>query len=231
MKDIIITDDVSFFWKNIENVNYIYKENFIDFEKNTLIINLDAERSLFYVNNKIHFYNGRVIIIPGEFDILKYDKYFGRIIGKMSYNVITDIFNIHDLQTKKEDERNKLDDIIDKLKEGEYGNISESNYWFIDIFPYIKSASFYCRDISMPEENKKFIPNYGGRCVELFSDKKIIMDGVPIEQSDVKIEMERLKEKNLRKIMETNGIPPNPCIPYEKKIDLAQKDIIDSWLN
>ena len=33
MKDMIITNDVSFFWKNIDNANFITKENFADFEK------------------------------------------------------------------------------------------------------------------------------------------------------------------------------------------------------
>lgn len=232
MKDIIITNNVSFFWKNIDNANFITKENFTDFEKKILIINLDSKRSLFYVNNKIHFYNGKIIVIPEEFDILRYDKYFSTIIGKISYDVIIDIFNIYNLEIKKEGEENKLDEIIDKLKKGKYGDIDSSNYWFMDAYPYIKCASFYCRDMSMPKENKKYIPNYGGRCIELLSDKKIIIGDVPIEQSLIHIEMERLKETNVAKVMITNGIPSNPSIRYNKKEkDPAQKDITNSWLS
>lgn len=233
---MIRINSVEFFWKNIElkmNANYRNKEYFQDFDKNILITHLDNGRSLIYINKMIYFYNGKVVITPGEFDILKHDKYFGELVGKdISYNAITDIFYIGELQIKEENKRNKLDDIIYRLKEGEYGDIDKSIHWFLDVFPYIKCASFYCRDVSMPEENKKFFPNYGGRCIELLSDKKIIIDNVPIEQSGVRFEMDRLKEENLRKVMTTNGIPSNPFInhrSYEKEKDPSQKDIIDSW--
>ena len=39
MKDMIITNDVSFFWKNIDNANFITKENFTDFERKILVLN------------------------------------------------------------------------------------------------------------------------------------------------------------------------------------------------
>jgi hypothetical protein len=221
-------NNIEFFWKNIKlvnDVNYRHKADFSDFEKYTLIIRLDSDRS--------YFYNGKVVIIPGEFDILKYDKYFSELIGtEMSYKAIVEIFYVNGPQAKEENKINELDTIIHKLKKGEYGNIDTSKHWFLDIFPYIKCASFYCRDISMPEENKKFVPNYGGRCVELLSDKKIIIDDIPIEKSTIHHEMERLKEKNLRKIMAINGIPSNPFINYKnnkKEKDPAQKDITDSW--
>ncbi len=253
-----MVEDISYFWKNIKG-NLIPKKDFIDLKNRIPIINLDAERSLFCLNNKIYFYNGISIITPGEYDILEYDIYFTQMIGKSSYDVIRKIFDIDfsNLKTKDrneldgdetnelddiidgdetnelddiidEDETNELDDIINELAVGKYGNVDESNYWFIDIFPYIKCASFYCRDLSMPEENKKFFPNYGGRCIELLSDKKIIIDNIPVEKSDVSYEMERLKETNLEKVMTINGIPSNPFI---KGRDPCQKDIIDSWLN
>lgn len=233
MTNIIMIDGIQFFWMNIEKKVAVmaHKKDIKDFDKHISIISLDDKRSLIYIDKKIYFYNGTFVVDPKEETILKYDKYFSELI-MMSYKAIKDIFYVKDLQTKEENKSDELVIIIDKLKKGQYGDINKSKYWFLDIFPYIKSASFYCRDQSMPEENKTYTPNYGGRCLELLSDKKIIIDNVPIEQATIHFEMERLKTTILREIMEANGIPPNPCIPYKEKIkekDPSQKDILDSW--
>lgn len=229
--------DVEYFWKIIEvkqneNIKAVSPEE-LEILKNNKIIELDKDRWLIHMDNLFYFLNieKRFLLLPGKFDILKYDKRLNELIGQEpSYRVILDIFYILDIQTKKENEVNKLDNIIIKLKNGEYCNIDESKYWFLYVYPYIKCVSFCCRDESMTEKNKSFRPNYGGRCIELLSDKKIIIDGIPIESSDVKDEMKRLKEGNLAKVMIANGIPANPSFPYDDdKKDTAQKDIMSSW--
>ena len=96
---------------------------------------------------------------------------------------------------------------IKELKDGVYGKIEESNFWFIDITA-IKRAK---------AKSIEYDDNFGGRCVSLLSLNKILIQKVHIYESTLKFEYKRLGTKDLRIIMKTNGIRRNECLSKKVK--------------
>lgn len=232
------TKDVEYFWeiidkkqgKNFRTITDIEELKIL--EKNK-IIELSTGRWLTHKDNLLHFFNveKKILLSPGHFDIMTYDVFFGNLIGKeVAYRLIEKkIFDICDQKVHDKDKTNELDDIINKLKNGEYGKIEESKFWFIDIYPYIVSNTFFLRDVVAIEKAKastrEYEYNYGGRCVSLLSIKKVLIDNVPIQESTIDFEQKRLGTLNLKIIMEKNGISFNKCLSKNN----CQKTIDDAW--
>ena len=218
------------FWEIIvqipgKNIRIITdKEELKILEKNK-IIELVKDRWLTHKDNLLHFLNieKKILLSPGHFDIMTYDTNFAKLFGKeVAYNLIKDkIFNICEQMIYDKEKVNELDKIIKELKNGTYGEIDKLKFWFIDIYPYIVSNTFFLRDIVAIEKAKakakEYDINYGGRCVSLLSIKRVLIDNVPIEESTLEFEEKRLGTKNLKIIMEKNGIPFNKCLSKNVK--------------
>lgn len=201
--------------ENLEELKILEKNRIIDFDKDMWLTHKD---------NLLHFFNPekKILFSPSHSDLMNYDTAFGRLVdNEVSYQLIKNkIFYICEQQVHKKDDTNKLDDIIKELKNGIYGKIEESNFLFIDTYPYIVSNTFFLRDIvaikKMNLSPIDYDDNYGGRCVSLLSIKRVLIDKVPIQESILEFEQKRLNTKNLRTIMTKNGIPRNECLSKKK---------------
>jgi hypothetical protein len=198
------------------------------FEENK-IIDLDKYLWLVYKDNLLHFVDlkKKILFSPSHSDLMNYDVIFGGLVGnEVAYQLIKSrVFYICEQQIHKEGETNKLDDIIKDLKNGIYGKIDESNFLFIDAYLYMVSNTFFLRDVvarKKLEMNKtEYDDNYGGRCVSLLSIKKVLIDGVSIEESILHFEQTRLGTTDLGIVMPKNGIPRNECLSKKKANDDA----------
>lgn len=221
---------VEFFWgiieqKPDENIKIIQDQKEFKILENNKIIELDKGKWLTHKDDLLHFLNveKKILLSPGHFDIAAYDIFFGNLIGNdVAYKLIDDkLFDICEQQIHEKDKTNKLDNIIYDLKNGLYGKIEESDFWFIDIYPYILSNTFFFRDITAIKRSKakstEYDDNFGGRCVSLLSLNKILIQKVPIYESTLKFEEERLGTKNLKIIMDKNGIRRNGCLSKKVK--------------
>ncbi len=240
---------VESFWDFIKKVNgknyrKLNEEEFKIFKDNK-IISLDENRWFAHKDNLLHLVSSNGLLLsPSYFEINIYDLMFGNIIGNdNAYNVLeTRIFKICSQQIKNENKnktlnqlklisKNKLDNIIDEIKEGEYGKIDERYFSFIDIYPYLASNEFFFRDMTAIEKTKdnpiQYADNYGGRCLPLFSMKKILIEGVPIPESTYEYERDKTGIKNLRTIMKKYDIPRNDCLSILKRY----KGIDECWNN
>ncbi len=220
---------IEFFWEIIdkkpgENFKIIKSQEEFKILENNKIIEFDKDRWLTHKDNLLHFLNveKKILLSPNHYNIHIYDTRFGELIGKeIAYNLIEKkIFDICSQQIHDIDKRNKLDDIIDELKNGVYGNTNESDFWFIEKYPYIVSNTFFLRDLTALELLKnrttEYDNNYGGRCLSLLSIKKILIENISIYESTIDFEMKRLGIKSLETIMKKNDIPRNECL--SKKI-------------
>lgn len=202
--------------------------------KNNKIVELDKDRWLVHKDNLLHFLNveKKILLSPGHFDIVTYDIFFGKLIGnEVAYRLMEDkVFYICEQQVQDKSNTNKVDIIIHDLKNGVHGKIDESDFWFIDVYPYIVSNTFFFRDIVALEKAKaksiKYDDNYGGRCVSLLSMKKVLIENVHIYESTIDSERKRLHTRNLKTIMNKNGISRNDCLSSKiKKV----KTIDEYW--
>ena len=234
------TKGVEYFWeiidkkpgKNFRTVEDIEELKIL--EKNK-IIELITDRWLTHKDNLLHFFNveKKILLSPGHFDIVTYDVFFGDLIGReVAYKLIEKkIFEICEQMIHDKDKTNGLDDIINELKNGIYGKIDKSKFWFIEIYPYIVSNTFFLRDVVAIEKAKasprEYKYNYGGRCVSLLSIKRVLIDNVPIQESTIDFEQKRLGTPNLKIIMDRNGIPFNRCL--SKNVNIEQRTIEDAW--
>lgn len=236
-------------YKGIESFwNFIKKENGKNFRrlnveefkifKDNKIISLDENRWFAHKDNLLHLVNSDGLLLsPSYFEINIYDLMFGNIIGnENAYNILEKrIFKICSQQIKNENNipnqlKLKLDNIIDEIKEGEYGKIDESYFSFIDIYPYLASNGFFLRDMTAIEKTKdnpiQYDDSYGGRCLSLFSMKKILIEGVPIPESTYEYEKDKSGTTNLKTIMTKYGIPRNDCLSTVTK---RYKGIDECW--
>ena len=232
-------EGVEFFWKIIDkkpgkNFRTITNSEELKILEKNKIIELSTDRWLTYKDNLLHFLNleKKIFLSPGHFDIMTYVIFFGKLIGnEVAYKLIEDrIFHICDQQIHDKDNVNKLDDIICELKNGVYGKIDESKFWFIDIYPYVVSNTFFLRDVVAREKAKaisiEYDDNYGGRCVSLLSIKKVLIDNVSIHESIIDYEEKRLGTHNLKIIMEKNRISHNECLSKNTK---KNKTVDEYW--
>lgn len=231
---------VEFFWEIIDkklgkNFRTITDPEELEILEKNKIIELSKDRWLTHKDNLLHFLNveKKILLSPGHFDIMAYDIFFGKLIGnEVAYNLVKDkIFYICEQQIHGKDDTNKLDNIIHELKNEAYGKIEESKFWFIEIYPYVVSNTFFLRDIVALEKAKsksiEYDDNYGGRCVSLLSIKKVLIDNVPIKESTIDSEQKRLGTPNLEIIMNKNGIPRNDCLSKNIK---KNKTAEEYWL-
>jgi hypothetical protein len=230
---------VDFFWEIInkkpgENFKIIKDQEEFKILENNKIIELKKDKWLTHKDDLLHFLNieKKILLSPSHFDIVTYDILFGGLIGNdVAYNLIDKkLFDICEQQIHEKDKTSELDNIIYELKDGVYGKIKESNFWFIDIYPYIVSNTFFFRDIIAIKRAKaksvEYDDNFGGRCVSLLSLNKILIQEVPIYESTLKFEEERLGTKNLEIIMGDNGIRRNECL--SKKLKNLRQYLIGS---
>ena len=201
--------------ENLEELKILEKNRIVDFDKGIWLTHKD---------NLLHFYDteNKILFSPSHSDLMNYDVTFGGLIGnEVAYQLIKSrVFYICEQQVHKEGETNKLDDIIEDLKNGIYGKIDESNFLFIDTYLYIVSNTLFLRDIvarkKLEMDKTEYDNNYGGRCVSLLSIKKVLIDGVPIEESMLHFEQTRLGTIDLGIVMPKNGIPRNECLSKKK---------------
>ncbi len=218
------------FWEIIvqipgKNIRTIQDEEELKILEKNKIIELVKDRWLVHKDNLLHFFNveKKILLSPGHFDLMSYDIEFGKLIGnEVAYNLIKDkVFNMCEQMIYDKEKVNELDKIIKELKNGIYGEIDKSKFWFIDIYPYIVSNTFFLRDIVAKEKakakGKEYSVSYGGRCVSLLSIKRVLIDGAPIEDSTLEFQEKILGTSNLKIIMIDNDIPPNKCLSKNVK--------------
>ena len=218
--------NIEFFWEKIDRKNLRKIDNNTELKilKDNKIKEFDESRWLTHKDDLLHLLNikNNLLLSPGYFDLNRYDIMFGEMIGnENAYELLKNkIFYIYDQQIYDKNKRNELDDIVDQLKDGNYGKIDESDFSFIEIYPYIISNTFSLRDEKARklEQNKEYDDNYGGRCLSLLSIKKILIENISIYESTIQYEEERLGTTNLKEIMIKNSIPRNDCLSKGTKI-------------
>lgn len=147
---------IEFFWENIKrdkgkNFKKVNLEE-LKMLRDNKIIELDKDRWLTYKDDLLHFLNieHNTLLSPSYFDLNAYDIMFSKLIGnENAYELLkTKIFDICPQQIHDKNKRGILDDIVDQLKEGVYGKVEETNFSFIEIYPYIVSNTFFLRDMT-----------------------------------------------------------------------------------